>query len=118
MKITKGRLKRIIKEELRTVLREFNEEELEEMQAEGQPWLRSLPRTIPAGAQPSITATYVKMTFDDGAVVYELSEGGGAEDHAQNALSQGTLRTADYETHRVKPVEAVPVQLTFSMTEG
>ena len=106
MKLTKATLKRLIKEEL------------EEMQAEDQPWLRSLPRKIPADAQPSITATYVKMTFDDGAVVYELSEGGGAEDHAQNALSQGTLRTADYETHRVKPVEAVPVQLTFSMTEG
>ena len=106
MKITKRTLKRLIKEEL------------EEMQAEGQPWLRSLPRTIPADAQPSITATYVKMTFDDGTVVYEESEGGGAEEHAQNALSQGTLRTADYETHRVKPVEAVPVQLTFSMTEG
>lgn len=106
MKITKNRLKQLIKEEL------------EEMQAEGQPWLRSLPRSIPADAQPSITATYVKMTFDDGHVVYELSEGGGAEEHAQNALSQGTLRTADYETHRVKPVEAVPVQLTLSMSEG
>ena len=106
MKLTKTKLKQLIKEEL------------EEMQAEGQPWLRSLPRTIPADAQPSITATYVKMTFDDGAVVYELSEGGSAEDHAQNALSQGTLRTADYETHRVKPVKAVPVQLTLSMSEG
>ena len=30
MKITKTRLKRIIKEELRRVLREFNEEELED----------------------------------------------------------------------------------------
>ena len=106
MKLTKRTLKRLIKEEL------------EEMQAERQPWLRSLPRKIPADAQSSITATYVKMRFDDEAVVYELSEGGGAEEHAQNALSQGTLRTVDYETHRVKPVEAVPVQLTFSMSEG
>ena len=108
MKITKGRLRRLIKEEL------------EEMQPRRQPyaWLRSPPRTIPAEAQPSITVTYVKMTFDDGVVVYELSDPRGAEEHAQNALSQGTLRYIGYGEQRVKPVEAVPVQLTFSMSEG
>jgi len=105
MKITKASLKRLIKEEL------------EEMQAEGQPWLRQLPRTISADAQPSVTATYVKMTFEDGAVEYHQTQGDG-QDHAQNALSQGTLRSVGYGQQRVKPIEAVPVQLTFSMSEG
>ena len=107
MKITKNRLKQLIREEL------------EEMQGEGSPWIhdQNLPRTIDADAQASVTATYVKMTFEDGAVEYHRSMGDGQE-KAKNALSQGTLRRVGYGTQRVKPVEAVPVQLTFSMSEG
>jgi len=106
MKITKETLKRLIKEEL------------EEMQGEGSPWIhdQNLPRTIAKDAR-SVTATYVKMTFEDGAVEYHRSMGDGQE-KAKNALSQGTLRRVGYGTQRVKPVEAVPVQLTFSMSEG
>jgi len=107
IKITKNRLRQLIREEL------------EEMQSGGSPWIhdQNLPRTIDADAQPSVTATYVKMTFEDGSVEYHRSMGDGKE-KAKNALSQGTLRRVGYGEQMVKPVEAKPVQLTFSWSDG